>query len=337
MMIRKPRIVLVCLCLFTLIFAANALAWNFMQAAATNDNRENFLVPVSPNTKAITKVKPQPVVKTRPAFGFQQRAQALAQERLLQCPLPTLRFRGWELDAQAMFARTRGKLTFWNSQFGFSTSWNQQPEIDFNSAMGIPDHSVVGTFSARYKFKPRWSVKYLITPTVINGSGNPGTWFQFGAGQSLQSKWERLSQQIGLVYDPILTPTSRVGIFADYVRIRERVRFGNNGWSGSTFGGSAFDNDLDMAMAGIEMEKLVKVTRSCSTFSCECKAGVAFLDDAFGADLSTGLKYSVNLNNGRSGYLKGGYRYLTYKKGYSDTKMIDVAMDGGFVEMGFLF
>jgi hypothetical protein len=336
MMIRKPRVVLVCLSLFTLIFAANAMAWNFMQAAAASDNRETFLVPVSPNAKAITKVKPQPIVKTKPFWGFQERAQFLAQQQVA-CPLPTLRFRGWELDAQAMFARTKGKVTLWNNQFGFSASWNQQPEVDFNSALGIPDHSVVGTFSARYKFKPRWSVKYLITPTVFNGSGNPGNWFQFGAGQSLQSKWERLHQQIGLVYDPILTPTSRVGIFADYVRIRERVRFGNAGWSGSAFGGSAFDNDLDMAMAGIEMEKLLKVTRSSSALSCECKAGVAFLDDAVGADLSTGLKYSVDLNNGRSGYVKGGYRYLTYKKGYSESKMIDVAMDGGYVEMGFLF
>lgn len=337
MMIRKPRIVLVCLSLFTIIFAANAMAWNFMQAAAATDNRENILVPVSPVAKAITKVKPQPIFKAKPYFGFHERVQALAAQGSPECPLPTLRFRGWELEAQAMFARTRGKLTFWNNQFGFSTSWNQQPEIDFNSAMGIPDHSVVGTFSARYKFHPRWSVKYLITPTVINGSGNPGTWFQFGAGQSLQSKWERLHQQIGLVYDPIITPTSRVGIFADYVRIRERVKFGNTGFFGPASAGPAFDNDLDMAMAGIEMEKLLKVTRSRTTLSLECKAGVAFLDAAVGTDLSTGLKYSVNLNNGRSGFLKGGYRYLTYKKGYSDTKMIDVAMDGGFVEMGFLF
>lgn len=337
MKIRTPRMLLVCLCLLTIVFTADAMAWNFLQAAAGNDNRENLLVPTVPQTKAITKVKPQPIqpiVKVKPPVGFQTDAQALAL-RTPECVLPITRVRGWELDGQALFARAKGKATLMNSNYGYY--WTYQPEVDFNSAMGVPDHAVVGTFNAKYRFQPRWSVNYSIMPTALEGNSNSSTPFQFGTlnynqGQSLRTKWERLYQRIGLVYDPIMTPTSRVGIFADYVRINERLSVFQPGCCGS-----AFDNDLNMAMTGVELEKLLKVSRFCNTLSVECKAGVAFGDDAFGSDLSTGLKYSVALNCGRSGFVKGGYRYLTYKKKYSDAKMIDTAMDGGFVEMGFVF
>ncbi len=336
MKIRKPRMLLVCLCFFTMIFTANAMAWNFLQAAATNDGHENLFVPTSPKTKAITKVKPQPIVKCRPPIGLQQGAQAF----MTQTPgylLPAIKQRGWELDAQALFARAKGKATYWNNNYGYY--WTYQPEVDFNSAMGIPDHAVIGTFTAKYKFQPRWSVSYSIMPTAIDGGGGGSNAFQFGnlnynSGQTLKAKWERLYQRIGLVYDPIQTPTSRIGIFADYVRLNEKVSLFQ---TGSGTGGSVLDNDLNMGMAGIELEKLLKVTRFSNILSLECKAGVAFGDDAVGSDLSTGLKYSVALNNGRSGFLKGGYRYLTYKKKYSDAKMIDTAMDGGFVQMGFIF
>jgi hypothetical protein len=37
------------------------------------------------------------------------------------------------------------------------------------------------------------------------------------------------------------------------------------------------------------------------------------------------------------GQVKGGYGYVTYKKKYSDARMIDTAMDGGFLQMGFVF
>ena len=97
------------------------------------------------------------------------------------------------------------------------------------------------------------------------------------------------------------------------------------------------NTDLNMAITGVEFERCLKTTASCSTLSVECSAGVAFGDDAVGADLSTGLKYSIPMNNGRWGFIKGGYRYLTFKKKSSDARSFDIAMDGGFLQMGFLF
>ncbi|MGC8602539.1 MAG: hypothetical protein ACP5VS_02485 [Desulfomonilaceae bacterium] len=341
MKIQRPRMLLVCLCFFTMIFTANAMAWNFTQASATNDSREDLLIPISTKARPIGKVKPQIIEKCKPIASFQQNAQTIIGQTT-QIALPAIKVRGWELDAQALFARAKGKAIYLNNTFG-AGFFGSNPQVDFNSAMGIPDHAVVGSFTAKYRFQPHWSLKYSILPTIIRGGGSGLGAFQFGplnsttGQQALKSKWERLYQQIGLVYDPIRTPTSRVGIFAEYVRINERISVFQGGASGGGTGGAKFDNDLNMAMVGVELEKLLKVVHHSNTLSLECSAGVAFCDDAVGSDLSTGLKYSVPLNNGRSGFLKGGYRYLTYKKNYSDAKMIDTAMDGGFLEMGFIF
>ena len=86
-----------------------------------------------------------------------------------------------------------------------------------------------------------------------------------------------------------------------------------------------------------EVQRCLKTTNLFNTLSLECKAGIAFGDDAVGSDLATALRYSIPMNNGRWGFVKGGYRYLTYKKKYSDIKMMETAMDGGFLEAGFIF
>jgi hypothetical protein len=90
-------------------------------------------------------------------------------------------------------------------------------------------------------------------------------------------------------------------------------------------------------MAGIEFERCLKTSRFANTLSMECKAGAAFLDDAVGADLSTGLKYTISMGNGRWGYLGGGYRFVNFKKGYSDFKQIDTTIEGGYLKLGFIF
>ncbi len=36
-----------------------------------------------------------------------------------------------------------------------------------------------------------------------------------------------------------------------------------------------------------------------NTLSLECRAGVAFLDEAFGSDIMTGLKCTIPVGNGR--------------------------------------
>jgi hypothetical protein len=43
------------------------------------------------------------------------------------------------------------------------------------------------------------------------------------------------------------------------------------------------------------------------------------------------------MGKGRWGYVGGGYRFVTFKKGYSDVEQIDTAIEGGFLKMGITF
>ncbi len=343
---RTSCMLLVCLLLMLVAFATNAPAWNLAQAAFVEPKQEQ-VASAAPQTtvktKPITKVKPiikvkpaKRIVKCRPldagygpAFGFGGRAV---------CILPFERPRGWVFSAEALYARTRGKVR--NAQTTY-TAYNAYQDVDLNSDLGVPDHNVVGTFSARYRFSPAWSVRYSIMPMAIESTGTTSNSFTFGpvnlvaSGQPTRVKWERIYHRVGLVYDPIRTLSSRVSVFGDFVKLDDKIQFSQVGYG---LGSSAtMDVGLNMGMAGIEMEKCLKTTASCSTLSLECSAAVAFGDDGVGSDLSTGIKFSIPLNNGRWGFVKGGYRYLTYKKKYSDARLIDTCLDGGFVQMGLVF
>jgi hypothetical protein len=347
MLLRKPRTLLVCLAFLLTIVVADAQAqvWDFRQAALGDRQEDLASPPTAPLTgpqtaaqsKPIRKVKPAAeIVKCRPPVSAVTHPMGAPFGFMSNCVLPISRPQGWELDAEGMFARTKGKARLLRGTSGFAPFGTD--DVDFNSDMQLPDHNVVGTFSVRYRFKPQWSVRYSIMPTAIEGSGQPSRSFswgninQLGFGQTARTKWERLYQRIGMVYDPVRTYSSRVSVFGDYVRINEKLSVFQVGCCGDSL-----DNDLNMGMAGVEFEQCLRTGRQCNTLSLECKAGVAFGDEAFGTDLSSGLKYSIPLNNGRWGFIKAGYRYLTFKKKYSDVKMMDTAMEGGFLAVGVVF
>jgi hypothetical protein len=48
------------------------------------------------------------------------------------------------------------------------------------------------------------------------------------------------------------------------------------------------------------------------------------------------LRFSVPLNSGRWGFVRGGYRLLNFYENRTDLKM-DVNMEGGFAEAGLIF
>ena len=185
------------------MLATEAHAWYYKQAAAA-DRQEDLFSPPTTQTKQIEKVKPKKIVKCKPQFPSQVLAYAVAPE----CILPMSRPRGWELTAEAVFARTKGHVRFFR---GFVTSLFAQDEIDLNSDMGLPDHNVMGMFSAAYRVQPQWAIRYSIMPSAMEGSGTINRGFVFGnttftSGQPSKVKWEHLYQRMGLVYDPIRTP-----------------------------------------------------------------------------------------------------------------------------------
>jgi hypothetical protein len=87
---------------------------------------------------------------------------------------------------------------------------------------------------------------------------------------------------------------------------------------------------------GLELQRCIKTAANGGTFSFDHKAGVIFLDDVEGWDVQAGARYSIPLNYGRWGYMKGGYRYVEIKKSQSDYAFKH-ALEGGYMEFGFIF
>jgi len=322
-----------------MIFATSAPAYSIRQAAAGRP--EDLAAPGTPHQKDHATVKGtiqkvRPIYKVHPVYKVQPQFIPMSPQ-LEECCLPVFRAKGWEVDAQVIFARIKGKIRLPFSNWG-GTWWvsGGVPDQDLNGDWGIPDHNAVGSFSLGYRFRPNWSLRYSIMPMELNGSGGNLQNFGFGAGQAGQVKWQRLYQTIGLVYDPIFNYRSRVGIFAGYVRLDEKLSFGGTNWS--TWGTApTFDHQLNMGMAGIEFDRCLRTARLRNTLSLECRASVAFLDEAFGSDIMTGLKYMIPMGNGRWGSLGAGYRYVTFKKGYNDFKQIDTSIEGGYLKMALIF
>ena len=323
----------VCLALLSMIFATGASAYSIRQAAASP--AEGLAAAPAPDQKDRSTVKTDQIQKVRPIYKVKPQFFALSPQ-LGECCLPDPSNKRWELEAQVIFARIKGKVRSSNSTWGQTWSGWGSPDQDLNSGWGIPDHSAVGSFSLSYRFRPKWALRYSIMPMELHGSGGNLQNYGYSYGQGGRVKWQRLNQRVELVYDPIVTPRSRVGIFAGYTRLDEKLRFGATNWTAWNTA-PTFDNQLNMGMAGMEFERCLKTTRFQNTLSLECRAGVAFLDEAFGSDLMTGLRYTIPLGAGRWGYLGGGYRYVSFKKGYSDFKQIDTSLEGGYLKMAFIF
>jgi hypothetical protein len=334
----KTHMLLVCLMFaVTTSFGRDVNAWIASQADCPYCP-ENFSVPAMAPAKPITKVKPSNrIMKCKPLFKGATRTASSLWDFRGDCILPIAQHKGWEANADVLFARIKGKARFATGAFATFGMAGFVDDIDLNSDLGVPEHGAVGTYSIAYRFRPNWRVRYSIMPMIMNGSGQPGRsviWghTSFNSNQNLSVKWERLQQSVALVYDPIMTPSSRLSLSGGYLRINERLGVFQPGCCGSPM-----DNDLNMGLAAFEFERCLRQTRTCNTLSLQCGAGVAFGDDGFGSDVSTGLKYSIPLNSGRWGYVKGGYRFMSYKKKYSDVKMFETAMEGGFLQMGFVF
>ncbi len=251
--------------------------------------------------------------------------------------LPKVSERGWGMAAEAFFARTKGKARYFgNYWYQYQPGWTDS--IDFNSDLGLPEHAVIGIYSATYRFRPRWSLKYSFMPLELNGSGNWGgsNYYYGGYGYNNRVKFEQQTHMLSLVYDPISNDRVRVGILGGFVRVDNRLGMYQPAYQAS-LGGGTLNMDMNMGFAGVEVEKCLKNGGFKQALSLVCKAQVSFGDDAFGSDLSTGLRYSIPMNRGRWGYLAGGYRFLTYKKKLSDIKEIDTAAEGGYLQMGFIF
>ncbi len=260
------------------------------------------------------------------------------------CFLPTPGPKQWEMSAQVLFARTRGTVAWprHNQYYGYNYGYDN--EVDFNDILGLPAHEVLLQFTARYQFRRNWALRYSILGDEMTGGidqyasnqNYQNLWFgnlQLNTYQGLQSKWTHQYHRLGLVYDPIRNCSMRLSLFADWVHTDDKIGVNCHycGYETSTFSISG-----DSAMVGFESQRCIKTGFNGATLSFDCKAGFIFLDDTEGWDAELGLKYTVPLGCGRWGFAKGGYRFIEMKRAESRF-IFEHAIEGGFIELGFIF
>ena len=260
------------------------------------------------------------------------------------CILPAPGMGQWDMSVGVIFARLRGKVTCNQNNFGFgfgsglcailqftgAGAWNQ--DIDFTGALGLPVHQAVTEFTARYQFRPNWAFRYSFLGFEANSSGMGDNWWASGWG--LNIKWQHYYHRLGIVYDAIRNCKAKVSVFADWVHTDDTLNIGCNvcGFLGTRKWGK----NGDSMMAGLELQRCIRTFANGGTFSTDCKAGAIFLDDVEGWDAEAAARYSIPLNCGRWGYLKGGYRLVDIKKSQQDIAF-NQALEGGFMEFGFIF
>ena len=353
MMRRIPYTLLVCL-VFLMSTAFLAPAW----ASPVEDSADKILaqsqttppsVTGNPKPKAITKVKrpaafppccdyqclrPE-ITKVKPGYVSSYGTEARYTEGIMAPNVGR-----WDVSGGVLFARLRGKVAWprYPSFGGFVAG--QTNETDFTDGLQLPGHIVVPTWGIKYAFRPNWAARYSGLGYEAKGGGNSsatitfGPWQQFfGAGQSVQSKYQHSYHRVGLLYDAVKSYRSSIGVFADWVHAEDKIEVISSLSVGQN---AVFSKGTDAAITGIEFHRFIKASANGGTLSCDCKAGVIFLDDVAGVDAQAGAQYAIPLNAGRSGYVKAGYRLVELKKSQNDF-LLNNALEGGYMEFGFIF
>jgi len=211
-------------------------------------------------------------------------------------------------------------------------------DIDFTNDLGLPHSRVLLDYSLRCQFAPHWAAFYSIMPIELeaNKTLEKDLYYRqliLPAGSRVHTKWDFTYQRVGLLYQPIVSCNAAVSVYAGWMFNEQWIRIKNYVCSGRC---ALVSRTRNMVTTGLEIQKCIQTKCTGATLSCDSKAGVSFLDGAFGVDVQAGLRYSVPLGANRWGYAKGGYRYLSLSESRDDMRL-DAIFDGGFAEAGMIF
>jgi hypothetical protein len=238
-----------------------------------------------------------------------------------------------ELQAQCFFANIGGTVRWPAAVFGVPTT-----EASLTTDLGLPSAIVLQEYTARFQFHTNWAAHYSIMTFDQNASHYPEQTIYFGgwpysAFTMTRTKWDFVYQRVGLLYQPIVTPTAIVSVFTYWTFNDQKIALRNSGCANYC---SSLDRRRQMVMSGIEIQRCIRTLPNGATLACDNRAGIGYLDDANVVDLQTGLQFMAPMNANRWGYLKGGYRSINFRETRNDLHL-DARFQGWFGEMGLIF
>jgi hypothetical protein len=239
----------------------------------------------------------------------------------------------WEFGVQAFFATIDGTVQSPSLVFGLPAS-----EIDFDSDLALPVHQTLWEYKGQYQFRPSWAISYSIMPIHLEATNIAPRTLYIGQiiipqGTTMKTNWDFVYQRVGLVYQPIFSCNATVSISASWLYNDQKFQLSSTVCAGKC---AIVDRTRQMAMTGIGIQKCIRTLCNGATLSCDSRVDIGFLDGAFALDVEPGMRFSIPLNCGRWGYVRGGYRYLNFKEDRDDLRL-DTVMQGGYAEMGLIF
>lgn len=251
------------------------------------------------------------------------------------CILPKRMPRQWEISAQVFWPRLSGTL-----KYPGVVSGQQADELDITDDLGLPKHPVLGEYSAYYQINWNWSIYYSIMPINLSTTTTArrnfyfGNWAPVPAGSQIHTEWNFIYQRLGLMYTAINTCNASLSIYTAWLYNPQQFKVSCSvcpNWPASTV-----DRTRQMLMSGIDLKKCIRTLCNGATLSCDTKVSIGYLDNTLALDIQPGMRFSVPLNCGRWGFIKGGYRWLNFDENRNDLKM-NVYLEGGFAEAGLIF
>ncbi len=341
---RNTCMILVCLLLLSVVSVAAAEEPDFIEVVCNHpvpapaspvrlpmlqcpepvSFRQASAAPFSTRMPRLRHTPARPVVKCKPPACLPAAAPC--------CILPRRLPGQFEFAAQAFFARTKGTVDW---AYGPTVAPSQ---VDLNDDLGIPAHDTLFEVIGRYQFRPKWTLHYSLMTGVLDGSGVANRQFAFGAwtfstGTIVNSRWDFTYQRVGILFQPICTPSATVSLFNYWLFNDQKIRVTSGICGGQ---GSTLDRSRNMIMSGMELQKCVINLCNGATLSCDTRAGIGYLDDGAALDVQTGLQFSVPMNCNRWGFVKSGYRLLQFNESRDDLTL-NSTFEGWFFEMGLIF
>lgn len=133
MLRRTLYTLLVCLLYSMMVFATDSAAYSIRQAVA-EPPADRAATP-KPDIKDRAKVKAGKIQKVRPIYMVQPEFVPMGLQPM-ESYLPVARTKGWEADAEVIFARIKGKIRLSNSNWGWGWVDGATHPIRISTATG---------------------------------------------------------------------------------------------------------------------------------------------------------------------------------------------------------
>ncbi len=324
--------------LFALILCLSVLVGTAAAGPAVTDKRSGDSLDGSPGYKAVSKVKPTSAhpIKVRP-YGFSSGFGGLSKFNPIgwgaNCFLPGPAKGQFVLGTSFFFSRLNGE-----AKYGRTTAGQESSLVNFDEHLGLKKSgNMAWSIDAHYQFRPRWGFRYSFAPISMDATHTPSSSFTFGdrsfTGNSrVHSKWERYTHKAGLVFNLSRKVSNSTKFLAEWIYVQDKLTVGESGGNVTSV---TWDDTKSLASLGIEFKRCLRNYKG-NTLAIGCKGAIVFLDNNIGYDAEAALSYLIPIKRGRFGFLKGGYKYASLKM-EKDSEVLSTALDGPYLQVGFIF